>query len=670
MPIGRPSTSHDSQLQVGDEVNVPGGMWGVAKFVGSVKGKSGIFVGVELVGEFAAKGKNNGDVDGTSRPGAGIFLPLSRATKRPPESPQRASQRTPFSPSRTEITRRPSSTTPSKAKFRTSTNDRRTPGRPSLAVPAFSRSAFAGTNSTPPSPSKSGRRPTANKFSRPTSRAQPSRQGPDPRFDEEPENSPIGIAHTSDTPLVEPPLRVQDSDEVEQLRLQLQDRDRQLKEQAANLADMERSVIELQSLLPGEGEVPKTNGRRDSLEDADVLQLRALVKEKNEKIQALTAEFDSHRADFRSTIDTLELASSETERVYEQKVQDLVHEIEELQSRDENIETVANQLKQLEGFVSELEEGLEDARRGEAEARAEAEFLRGEVERGRSELRQEREKAAAALKGAGVAMNLSNGPNSKDIEQRDDEIRGLKAIIHSLSSNAVSADAGSPMQQSSGDKDEMSQADKAALERQVQELKGLIDRKTFHEEELEKEIGQLRSSNRSSFKHSRTTSRPLSEKTIVTTQRGSANMSKDAKGSIGTWREKIADGTPSPIEETTTPEATQDSDTDAPWCELCESTGHDILSCTMFGQNSSPKSQKTGRDAVVEGLKNIQKSNVDAVSPLAPRKSSPPHMPLPDPGNMGPVAGKASGVIDENKWCALCERDGHESVDCPFEDAF
>lgn len=29
-----------------------------------------------------------------------------------------------------------------------------------------------------------------------------------------------------------------------------------------------------------------------------------------------------------------------------------------------------------------------------------------------------------------------------------------------------------------------------------------------------------------------------------------------------------------------------------------------------------------------------------------------------------------SGVIDPEKWCALCERDGHESVDCPIEDAF
>ena len=25
-------------------------------------------------------------------------------------------------------------------------------------------------------------------------------------------------------------------------------------------------------------------------------------------------------------------------------------------------------------------------------------------------------------------------------------------------------------------------------------------------------------------------------------------------------------------------------------------------------------------------------------------------------------------MIGESKWCALCERDGHGSIDCPFEE--
>lgn len=52
------------ELEVGDTVDVPGGMHGTVKFIGEVKGKKGIFAGVELSKEWAARGKNDGDVEG------------------------------------------------------------------------------------------------------------------------------------------------------------------------------------------------------------------------------------------------------------------------------------------------------------------------------------------------------------------------------------------------------------------------------------------------------------------------------------------------------------------------------------------------------------------------------------------------------------------------------
>ena len=54
----------DTDLCVGDVVNVPGDMHGTVKFIGTVRGKQGRFVGVELSREFAARGKNDGDVEG------------------------------------------------------------------------------------------------------------------------------------------------------------------------------------------------------------------------------------------------------------------------------------------------------------------------------------------------------------------------------------------------------------------------------------------------------------------------------------------------------------------------------------------------------------------------------------------------------------------------------
>lgn len=52
------------ELEVGDLVDVPGAMTGVVKFIGSVRGKPGVFAGVELSKQFAMRGKNDGDVDG------------------------------------------------------------------------------------------------------------------------------------------------------------------------------------------------------------------------------------------------------------------------------------------------------------------------------------------------------------------------------------------------------------------------------------------------------------------------------------------------------------------------------------------------------------------------------------------------------------------------------
>jgi len=54
----------NQNLEVGGLVDVPGSMHGTLKFIGEVQGKKGTFAGVELAKEYAARGKNDGDVDG------------------------------------------------------------------------------------------------------------------------------------------------------------------------------------------------------------------------------------------------------------------------------------------------------------------------------------------------------------------------------------------------------------------------------------------------------------------------------------------------------------------------------------------------------------------------------------------------------------------------------
>jgi len=485
-------------------------------------------------------------------------------------------------------------------------------------------------------------------------------------------------------------------EEVERLRNQIEERDRQLREQGTTLAEMESTLTELQGLIENSDGPPLQHMRRGSAEDKDATQLRALLREKNEKIAMLTAEFDAHRADFRSTIDTLEMASTETERVYEKKIEELMQEIQELQERTADVDTVATQLKQLEELVQELEEGLEDARRGEAEARGEVEFLRGEVERTRSELRREREKAQVAMNGAnGVPAGASL---SKELEQKEDEIRGLKAIIHSLSSSVPNDGADRTPTQRSGTfplhKGESidDRLGREKLERELNELRLVLDSKTSREEELEREIEMLRRSSvavangpghrgssmtigstnerRSSFRDSRGTV-VLAPRSPEAAHKGIAGLRHSRGHTLDTMPESDTYST-----------ATESS---ALWCEICESPGHDILTCTNIFHEGQSKEGCVAPEAQSKRprLDSLTVPHDEAIkpAPLSPIKSKAPAALTPAPAQVetravpnlmesGPVAGKESGVVDASKWCALCERDGHDSVDCPFEDAF
>jgi len=521
-------------------------------------------------------------------------------------------------------------------------------------------------------------------------------------------------------------------EELERLKSELEDRDRQLKEQATTLAEMESSLTELQGLIENSDGPP--GQRRNSIDDKDSGQLRALLREKNDKIAMLTAEFDAHRADFRSTIDTLEMASSETERVYEKRIEELMQEIQELQDRTADVDTVAAQLKQLEELVQELEEGLEDARRGEAEARGEVEFLRGEVERTRTELRREREKAQSVMNGPNGAGN--GGSMSKELEQKEDEIRGLKAIIHSLSRDSVpndnpdrnSAQRSPTFRPHHGESIE-DRLTREKLDREVAELRALVESKSSREEDLERELETLRrGSVMTAVGPGHRTSSMTIGATPVITNNNDRNSIRDSRGTViappssstpdsAHYQPPAHKAGLAPLKHhrvrtlDTMPESDSYStatENSTLWCEICETAGHDILTCTnVFG--TDPPQPQQGAANGVHDERDYDHHGHDAdiaPAPLSPIKSaapkpaplnattptiaaaptftpaSPPRPPpqpqaqpavvrtIPNPMDSGPVAGKESGTVDASKWCALCERDGHDSVDCPFEDAF
>lgn len=698
----------------------------------------------------------------TSIRGAGIFLPSNKAYKRlspsfssdsmppTPDTPNLSSSYlgargkepkvyTPTSSSSSKFSQsvgpgrarspdfkpksRPSLPRP-ESPLRKAQNALSTPSaRPSIGAPKLSKSLIGGPRYAPsPTPARFGASvrggaaaetaKKANNVNKPTPRTPSnvrspsrtnSRLGPEAMFDEDSDNTPVGAARSrpvQNTQKNSGPSSNQDR-EIKELRQMLEMRDRQLEKQTSDIEEMQNSIDELQTVTPKHNSAGTARSRGSGIDELDAPSLRALVREKNEKIATLTSEFDAHRAQFRSTIDSLERTSDETTRIYEQQVESLKQEIGDLKDRGDDVDNVAQQLKQLDQLVQELEEGLEDARRGEAEARGEVEFLRGEVERTRSELRREREKAAAALKGAGASMDgaFSPGGSSKEVEQRDDEIRGLKAIIHSLSRDAV-PEMGSPnpgsrrvskrqSNQATGYTDSQvleERRTREKLEREIKELEGLVDRKTYREEELEHEIERLRKT----AAHVSVSSNGYSEQAALPENNSRPIQSKNSshnRQDTSPVKRQVPHLESMPESDS---HSTTMTDSSSLYCEMCEKFGHEIFTCPNINGEQSQHDEptvtslaQTGRDTKHEGQENLTTSTPhttnDYPAPLSPARSpamSPaapaatPHAKMPNPMDRDPVAGKVSGAIHMDEWCALCERDGHKIVDCPFEDMY
>ncbi|TKX27151.1 CAP-Gly domain-containing protein [Elsinoe australis] len=647
---GGPPTTPSSKLTgsanefvVGDVVNVPGDMHGTIKFIGSVNGKAGRFLGVELSREFAARGKNSGDVEGvnyfnTTVPGSGIFLPVHRAQLR-------------FSPSTSSPGQDEDSpsTTPTASTYRARTKPGISPTTPS--VPKFAQTV--GPGARPPSPSfkpkprqslprpesplrrqpptltpgpgrqfsqsvRPGSKPPTTPSSRaPTPKLSASVRGGAPptrpysrtgsrlgqRNDSLSESSDAGRGVPSFSHPMRSPSRLnRGADEAAELREELARKDRQLEEQAVQLAEMEVSLKEIQALLPDDSS-ERGKGSEDGEGDGDTRELKGQLREKSEKINSLVSEFDAHRADFRSTIETLELASDETVRMYEERIKELVSEVQDLRENStaqQDVETIAAQLKMLEELVAELEDGLEDARRGEAEARGEVEFLRGEVERGRSELKREREKAAQ------LSGSVDGDDRTAELEMKDDEIRGLKAILHSVQSNA-----GDDMDE------EMIRKNSSVYSVDMEEMKRL--QTSLHE--LEVQNAELEAQLR----------REQEEKNNLLSPSMASKKSMGGISDASREPSQLGSRKPSRVEHEVR-------------CEGCDKPGHDLLNCPSFSMPNG-------------GLKHEQPArNGSAVSPMTAAVS-----PLPEADKA------AAGNGDDDKWCALCEQDGHLAFDCPNE---
>jgi len=205
----------------------------------------------------------------------------------------------------------------------------------------------------------------------------------------------------------------------------------------------------------------------------------------------------------------------------------------------------------------------------------------------------------------------------------------------------------------------------------------------------------MQTANRNSATSTATAFRPATRGSYNTPSQSTSRPTSDTM-----VRPKSSSAAPPPVEERDTDDASttegSQADTDSQWCELCEITGHDILTCSMMlgtdskGHGHTNGVRKTSKELPAPDedeedrtitLPAVDPARISVERPSAPPATSarssqdsarqphkdeiaPPVLPTGD----GPAPGKDSGMVDMTKWCAMCERDGHESVDCPFEE--
>jgi hypothetical protein len=168
----------------------------------------------------------------------------------------------------------------------------------------------------------------------------------------------------------------------------------------------------------------------------------------------------------------------------------------------------------------------------------------------------------------------------------------------------------------------------------------------------------------------------MSEHTATQEHRASE---RDSKGTVVNWKEAPKSRDPPTLDPMPESDGRSSANSSVLWCEICETGGHDILNCSAMGGDATPKENKVrnGKDVVIEGLRNLSvSSDRSRPSVLSPTKGpgSAPTAPLPIPAfnnsNSSLVPPKGAAIADPDKWCALCEHEGHDVTACPNEDAF
>jgi CAP-Gly domain-containing linker protein 1 len=158
------------------------------------------------------------------------------------------------------------------------------------------------------------------------------------------------------------------------------------------------------------------------------------------------------------------------------------------------------------------------------------------------------------------------------------------------------------------------------LNKEITELESLVESKIYREDELERELDSLRQAQRRAAKTVRKVSKGSSELDAVPEDRPATSPPPPTKDAGHARTTSLLGG---------------DSDV----CEICERPGHDIFSCDLLRESSSPT------------LMMSRITSADSPAPAQGAKAAPPPPPAP---------------AKEAKYCVDCDSDGHVAEECPY----
>lgn len=645
---------------VGTTVVVPGANRGsgILKYVGQIRGKPGTFGGIELQGPVAAsRGKNSGDVDGiryfeVSQPMTGLFLPWDRLRAANPSLPT-AERLKP----RSLGLKRDSVYTP-------------TPSRRSSPSPRV-LSGFAG-------PSETGR-----PFLRTNSVTRDSR-----RHDSY-------SALSSGSPMMErspPPTQnvadVNMATELAELRGQLEQKTHEFDRKEAILLELQATVDQLHPVL---------EDYEQSLEEKE----RKLKKQKN--------DYDRAREEWRLSLDLMLSSQQEAENLYEMQIADLQEEIKSLMAK--NGAFTAGSM--TENGVNEETEALRKENGILREKLTTIELQLKELEKENHDLRLQVDKSTT---GASANENVDDEfveLLKKKVEMLTQDVTSMEIVLEDAQKKARAKNV------------EIAELEIKLEEFTLQEVGDLLNKieglsmedwereKQQHKEHidaLEKKLQNAKKESKTASETANTELADLRKKEQENTARISLLQQKiealEAKQS-----EKAAAAVPptTSAENEVSVKSSKDSDTIKALTEEQKNLKLVIgnLKKELETRTSYDDSELTELQNSLEMVESLHKGEMTTLQrefDLSQQKNkkmesellalqqkmaelsakTPEPMPLqfhnkPVP-NTPPVFPSTTGSLPiykpekeidpsagKDDWCGLCERDGHDSLNCPYE---